>query len=362
MRFKTLLYSLLKLLLSLVQLAFLVAVVFFLYTIYQDFVPKQVTSLTVKAPQRASAAAHGTTFSFITWNTGYGGLGAGMDFFYDGGSRTRPQKKEHKKYTRGINAFLQKNDTVDFFLLQEIDKHSRRSYYYRQDSAVRAVLSRHHAVFSKNYDVPFVPLPLFDPLGRVEAGMMTLSKRNPQQALRLALPQLHNWPVKYFMLDRAAVVTKHPLEDQKALVVINIHNSAYVEDAKALQEEIAVIKAYASEEVAKGNHVIAGGDWNQNPPGFSSREAEDVISLAYQLKDTAMGHRWQWAYDSITPTKRSLAEPYSGSNKQTSIDFFALSPGIQVESVRVLPLDFKYSDHEPVYLRVKLPTPKKNRR
>ncbi|MDZ7774293.1 MAG: hypothetical protein U5L09_01110 [Bacteroidales bacterium] len=62
MKFKTLLYSLLKLLLSMVQLAFLVAVVFFLYTIYQDFAPKQVTSLTVKAPQKASAAAQGTHF------------------------------------------------------------------------------------------------------------------------------------------------------------------------------------------------------------------------------------------------------------------------------------------------------------
>lgn len=357
MRLKTFLYSLLKLLLSFVQLAFLVVVLFIIYSIYKDYNPPEKEQLFVQEPEQASAIEHDSTFSFLIWNIGYAGLGAEMDFFYDGGKQTRAEQALHQRYHQGIKKFLKANDSIDFLLLQEVDRHSKRTYYHNQVAALRNILPGYHNVFSKNYDVSFVPLPVFNPLGRVKAGMMTFSKYAADEALRLALPQSHPWPQKYFMLDRAVLVTKHALSQDRMLVVMNIHNSAYVDDKEALKEETAIIRKYAREQTEAGHAVIIGGDWNQNPPDFIAKISEDFFSLDHQLSDTLLGERWKWAWSENSPTNRSLAEPYTSSTPNTVIDFFAASPELQVKEVRVLQMDFEFSDHEPVYLRVKLTHP-----
>ena len=57
-------------------------------------------------------------FTFLTWNIGYSGLGKNMDFFYEGGTRIKPEKKEFKGYLEGIFQYLLSMDSVDFILLQ----------------------------------------------------------------------------------------------------------------------------------------------------------------------------------------------------------------------------------------------------
>jgi len=140
-------------------------------------------------------------------------------------------------------------------------------------------------------------------------------------------------------------------------VVMNIHNSAYADDKEALKEETAIIRKYAQEQQQAGHVVVIGGDWNQNPPGFETLASEAFFRLDYQLNDTLIGKNWQWAWSKSSPTNRSLSEPYSSSTPKTVIDFFASSPGLQVKEVKVLEMDFEFSDHEPVYLRVKLTPP-----
>jgi endonuclease/exonuclease/phosphatase family metal-dependent hydrolase len=44
----------------------------------------------------------------------------------------------------------------------------------------------------------------------------------------------------------------------------------------------------------------------------------------------------------------------AGETATFVIDFFLVSPGLEVEEVRVLNKDFAHSDHQPVYLRVKI--------
>lgn len=362
MRLKTFLYSLLKLLLSFVQLAFLVVVLFIIYSIYKDYNPPEKEQLFVQESEQASTVKHDSTFSFLIWNIGYAGLGAEMDFFYDGGKQTRAGQPLHQRYHQGIEKFLKANDSIDFLLLQEVDRHSKRTYYHNQVAALRKVLPGYHSVFSKNYDVPFVPLPVFNPLGRVKAGMMTFSKHPADNAMRLSLPQAQPWPQKYFMLDRAVLVTTHALPQNRKLVVMNIHNSAYADDKEALKEETAIIRKYAREQQQAGHVVVIGGDWNQNPPDFEAKASEAFFSLDYQLSDTLLGERWEWAWSRTKPTNRSLAEPYNSSTPETVIDFFVASPGLQVKEVKVLEMGFEFSDHEPVYLRVKLTPPKRNQK
>lgn len=361
MKIKPVFHTILKLLLTLLQGVIGLFLLFMVYIAITDYSPDKETLLEIRTNHPKPANAD-SGFSFLIWNTGYAGLGAEMDFFYDGGKRVRPSKTEFQKYMNGILQFLDKNDTLDFILLQEVDRLAKRSYHHNQVAAIENRLDGFYSVFSKNYDVAFVPMPPTNPMGRVEAGMMTLSGMKPGTALRMALPQVYSWPMKYFMLDRAAVVTHYPIAKKKDLVVINIHNSAYVDDPVALEKEIAVIKDYATKQYQSGNYVVIGGDWNQNPPGFDTLQHSTLHPLNYQLGQNTFGKNWKWAWDQWQPTNRSLDKPLAEDVKKTIIDFYALSPNLHIEEIKALPMGFAFSDHEPVYLRVSVIPPQKNQK
>ena len=80
----------------------------------------------------------GRTYSAVTWNIGYGGLGRESDFFYDGGSMSSPDKETFKRYCRGIDNSLASFDSIDLILLQEVDISSRRSYDLNQSEIVKS--------------------------------------------------------------------------------------------------------------------------------------------------------------------------------------------------------------------------------
>ena len=70
------------------------------------------------------------------------------------------------------------------------------------------------------------------------------------------------------MLDRCFVVSRFNLSNGKDLVLMNTHNSAYDAGGKLRDAEMPIIRDLMIEEYEKGNYVVAGGDWNQNPPGY----------------------------------------------------------------------------------------------
>ena len=62
-------------------------------------------------------------------------------------------------------------------------------------------------------------------------------------------------------------------------------------------------------------------------------------------------------YDSKTPTCRLLNQPYDPEDEATQyyiIDGFIVSDNLEVQSVETKDLAFRYSDHNPVRLVVKL--------
>lgn len=324
--------------------------IFVAYIQVTDYRPNEQEPLELRGLKQKQILKE-RTFSILTWNIGYGGLGAKMDFFYDGGKRVRPDSSTYKKYFNGITRFLVSHDTIDIILLQEVDRNSKRSYSDNQVHRIIKALPGYNAVFAKNYDVPFVPLPLTNPMGKVEAGMMTLASFRPMMSYRFALPQTHNWPESLFMLDRAVVMSTYPLPGDNDLVVMNIHNSAYVDDAEERKKELRVIKKLAQQEYQKGNFVVVGGDWNQNPPGYKPKALQAGDKVGFTLPKDFITPEWQWAYMGGQPTNRSLNAPYGKDTRTTIIDFFLLSPNMQLEEIRVLNQHFQNSDHEPVYMK-----------
>jgi endonuclease/exonuclease/phosphatase family metal-dependent hydrolase len=330
---------------------------FLVFSHLRDYRPDPVEELEAVAGQFRSYPIQ-KEFSLITWNIGYCGLGAEQDFFYDGGKNVRPADDMYQRYINGVYNVLGKYDTVDFVLLQEVDRKSRRSYSLDQVDILRKVLPGHAYIFACNYKVDFVPLPVTNPMGRVESGLVTFGRFLPESSVRYSFPVNFDWPKNLFMPDRCFTVCRYALPGRNDLVVVNVHNSAYDDSGLLRFYERWFLRSFLLSEYEKGNFVIAGGDWNQNPPGdtlmaFKESYLKDRNNNA--LADDFMPPGWQWCFDPDYPTNRNLNEAYvHGSTPTTILDFFLVSPNLRVMSATVIPDDFEYSDHHPVFLKVRL--------
>jgi len=295
-------------------------------------------------------------FNLLSWNIGYGGLGKEMDFFYEGGKMVMPSNSLYSKYMNGVSDFIISMDSVDFFLLQEVDFHSKRSYSQNQAQILFSNFNNRSFTTALNYKSAYVPVPYLNPMGKVNSGLVTWSKLNPYEAQRISSPASYNWPKKLFLPKRCLLTTRYKVESGHDLVVINLHNSAF-DDADALRdEELKLIRKFALDEYTNGNYVLAGGDWNQNPPGLKI-----TINGGYKLKPLRpipadlMPEGWNWAFDPSLPTNRDVDKPFDNKTTNcTTIDFFLASPNIEVLKTQTLDLGFEYSDHLPVILQIRL--------
>lgn len=292
------------------------------------------------------------TFSVMTWNIGYCGLGKEMDFFYDGGTQVRASRENTLKYLQGVRDFLQANDTLDFLMLEEVDFHSKRTYFINELDTFKKYLPGYKAFSALNYNVSFVPVPVSEPMGRVRSGLVLFSRYEPFLVERRDFPGQYDWPTRLFMLDRCFLVAHFLLEDGSELQVITTHNSAF-DGGKLKKEEMVYLKKYLLEESQKGTRIITGGDWNQNPPGFDDQRFNKASGyknfVANMIPQDYMPAGWQWAYDPAVMTNRANLTPYEpGKTPTTLLDFFLLSPGTEVLAVKGIDLGFLYSDHQPV--------------
>ena len=327
------------------------------YIILTDYQPDTIEIIVEKGTNNVEDIQD-STFSLINWNIGYAGLGKEMDFFYDGGKGVRPSKDLSEKYLSNIIDFIKTNDTVDFWLLQEVDVNAKRSYNINQVEEVIAAVGGSYGVFAKNYMCQYVPIPINDPMGFVEAGLMTFSAFPPMESVRHSYPLIASWPDKLFLLDRCFLLNRYPLENGKDLIIINTHNSAYVYDSVLRIEELQIIKKVMLAEYDSGNYVIAGGDWNQNPPKYmpsGDYNGHKFKPSIVKMNSDFMPEGWLWVYDDRAPTNRSNDKPFIvGDNETTCLDYYLLSPNIQKLDVEVIDLKFENSDHNPIYLKAQL--------
>lgn len=293
----------------------------------------------------------------LIWNIGYCGLSSEMDFFYDGGERVRTTREQVIKNLESVISVLQANDTMEFILLQEVDVNSKRSYGIREYDSIFQCLPNYKSFYGKNYDVFFVPLPPTDPMGKVESGLQTLSKSDPSGSVRWSFPGRFAWPKSLFMLDRCFLVNRYPIKGGKELLIINTHNSAYDTGGVLRTQEMNFLKEFLTQEYAKGNYVVVGGDWNQSPPGYKPEYTSDVFdSIDFTvIPDEYLPQEWKWVFDPSAPTNRRVATPYTrGETPTTIIDFFLISPNVEALAVNTLDKEFLNSDHQPVRLKIRL--------
>ena len=298
-----------------------------------------------------------STFSVLSWNIGYAGLGDDMDFFYDGGQKVRDTREQTLENLDSIHQFLKRNSTQTFILIQEVDLHSKRSYFINEmDSFVNQTIF--HSAFATNYKVGFVPVPPSSPMGQVNSGVMSLSRYLPESSTRYGFPGMFTWPNRLFNLRRCMLVNRYPTSNGKEFILINTHLSAF-DDGSLKKQEMDYLRSFVLSEYASGNYVVAGGDWNQTPPDFPltqfGAESKNESFLLTNIASDFMPKGWKWIFDPEVPTNRYNNETYiPGKTFRCLIDQFLISPNIEVLYNKTFDLNFRNSDHNPIFLSFKL--------
>ena len=298
------------------------------------------------------------TLTILSWNIGYAGLGDNMDFFYDGGRRVRDSRERTARNLKEIVETISRVNP-DIALLQEVDLDSRRSYRIREVDTLRAAFPGYTLAFAYNYKVCWVPVPLRAPLGRVQAGVVTLSRYAPVSTVRYGYPSAFGFPVRLFNLKRCLLEAEFVTRGGDTVWIGNTHNTAY-DTGGMRSDEMRFLGELLRAASLRGVRSVTGGDWNQYPPGYepSEEELSNRFFVPQAVDSSLIGPGFRFAYDPARPTLRYLDRPYvpsrAGMERPTTTltDFFLLSGGIRVLSVETLPLGFRSSDHDPVLLRI----------
>jgi endonuclease/exonuclease/phosphatase family metal-dependent hydrolase len=295
-------------------------------------------------------------FEVLNWNIGYGGLDKSMDFFYDGGQQVRTSKENTIKNLNKILEFIKKQDSIEFFLFQEVDKKSKRSYKINEFDTIKNYFKDYFSFFGTNYDVFFVPTPITKPYGKVLSGLMSVCKFQPDEVVRYSFPGKYAFPKGLFMLDRCFLVNRFPLENGKELLLINTHNEAF-DPGDQRKAQMEYLKNFILAEYKKGNFVVVGGDWNQCPPGLKPAiEGYIFDDKDYMpIKPEFLPAEWKFVFKNNIPTNRRLLKSWDKSNTAvTIIDFFLISPNIENISIQNMDLNFENADHNPVIAKFRL--------
>lgn len=330
---------------------------FLVVSVVTDYRPADIVKIDVKNPQESVLSAQ-TEFTVTTFNIGYCGLDKDADFFMDGGTMSRAVDRDHVEANiEAVVGFLREQSS-DFFAIQEVDLNSSRSFLTDQRSRISDELSEYSHSHAVNYKVAWVPVPLNHPHGKVLSGIMTMSRHNVANVSRYSLPGKHNPIVQLFMLDRCIMESRVPVENGRELVMVNLHLSAYDKGGTIRNQQLSFLKRYALEEFSRGNYVVLAGDWNHLLSECQeARKADygdkwpDWLQL---LPDDFTPEGWQWAVDEQVPTCRDNDRTYDPDvSFVTWIDGFLVSPNIEVIEVAGHDLGFEHSDHNPVTARLR---------
>ncbi|WDV47494.1 hypothetical protein PV797_07385 [Clostridiaceae bacterium M8S5] len=320
---------------------------------YHDYTPNSVEKINIRSKTNMVKKIDKSVIDIMTWNIGFGVLNRDVDYFTAGGKiAIAKSKSDVYQNLEGILKIMN-SKPVDFYVLQEVDIKSKRSKYINEYEYILNSFRESCSAYAINYKVKFVPYPIFNELGSVKSGLVTIGKYSFNSAYRYNLPGNYIWPVRTLMPDRCILVTDCDIEGKKEkLYIINIHNSAFDRNAKNRKKQIEYIKNFMLEKYREGNYVVVGGDWNlifnRNTSTYRSNPSE---LIPYNWNPEG----WKWAVDYKVPTNRKLRTAYDKKRTRVKvIDGFLVSPNINVIKVKGIDHEFRYSDHNPVLLRIEL--------
>ncbi len=314
---------------------------------------RQEDDLALSVEGMASEAVPvGVTLSLMTYNIGFGAYSDDYSFFMDGGEYSRAYSEEAVYQNVGGALATVSGKSPDFALFQEVDVDGTRSHHVDQSVLLSAGLFYCDRVFGQNYDSPYLFYPFDQPIGANRSGLMTFSRYDITQAVRRSLP-IEESLYKYLDLDRAYTVSTVPTENGRYLVIYNVHLSAYTSDGTIADEQLRMLCEDMSDQVKKGNYVIAAGDFNKDLLGDSSQyfeREEGEFTWAKPLDTSLLPEGFSVHSGTNAPTCRNADSAYRGDGTDfvLSVDGILISDNIELITCETVSTGFAYSDHDPV--------------
>ncbi len=311
--------------------------------------------------------------SLLSWNVGFGAYSNDYSFFMDGGKYSRAFSREAVE--ENIDGVIQRTKSAadkylsgngfDFICYQEVDFDSTRSYKVNEHGLLKTAFSEYWSTYAQNYNSPYLVYPFNSPHGANKSGMATFSRHIIDSAKRVELP-VEDGLKKIVDLDRCLSVNRVPVSNGKDLVLINLHLTAYSSDGSIATKQLKQLLSICAEEYNKGNYVVCAGDFNKDLLGDSTAvfgkgggdyswakpfETELLegthMSLVVPEESGEEGTRVK------TPTCRNADAPYNENQYVITVDGFLISANVKTVETGVIDTGFRYSDHNPVYLRFK---------
>ena len=313
-------------------------------------------------------------YSITTYNIGFGAYDREYSFFMDKGYMS-DGTKTIGKYGKGVskeNTLKNTNGSIsileslesDFMIVEEVDTKSTRSYKVNQKELIVEKFNGYSYTYASNFHSGFLPYPILDMHGKVNSGILTLSKYEMDYSYRYELPIDESFFNKFFDLDRCINLVRYKIDgSDKMLTVISAHLSAYDEGGVYRKKQIELLKELIQTEYDNGNYVIVGGDFNhdiaEGESNFPTTQLKpDWIQI---LSSDEFGDNFKIVSDNTKPSCRDADIPWEeGVTYATVVDGFIISDNIELISVNniisidELDVNFMYSDHNPVNMKFKL--------
>ena len=344
-------------------------------------------ALEVNGEAESREVALGVTYKALSYNIGFGAYSQDYTFFMDTGYddegnetcghfSTARSKDEVLFNTNGaVNTAF--NQNADFIMFQEVDTNSTRSYHIDQNKKIIEKFVGYNYTHAVNFHTAFLPYPLYDMHGAVNAGLTTLSKYKITSAKRKEYTVSTSFS-KFFDLDRCFSV--HEIEisgTDKKLYIVNSHMSAYDEGGTVRKTQIAEMKRFLDEKSGEGHYIVVGGDWNHdlltfnpdftydetNRPYSMTKKSPDWVSYMFNADGKPLIEGYKIVASDNNPSCRNNDIEYEeGKTFVCTVDGFIVSDNIQVISHKTIKTGkgkkgvdgFAYSDHEPTEIEFKL--------
>ncbi len=315
-------------------------------------------TLEVVSPSKSAstdALTTGTPYCAITYNVGFGAYVPNYSFFMDGGESSRAESASSCTAALVGAASYVSTQNPTIVLFQELDLNSDRSYHQDQYQQVHSVMTNYYSDFAVNYDSAYLFYPFSKPIGASRSGIATFSEYPISSALRRSLPMPDDLS-KLAELDRCYTISRTKVTNGHDLVIYNVHLIAYSSSGTVRQQQIDALMKDISSEIAQGNYVICGGDFNSElraseasleaswAQPFPRSSIPDGAHMAIDLLDTS-------SLDALVNSNRDAGQPYTpGKTATYMLDGFIISDTIEMTGYQTLDNGFAYSDHMPVRL------------
>lgn len=345
-------------------------------------------NLDVESHSELDKVQPGQVYKAISYNIGFGAYSQDYTFFMDTGYDEEgnatcgyySKAKSKDEVLLNTNGAIQTvvDNNPDFVMFQEVDTKSTRSYKINQDEMIQEKFASFDHVHCVNFHTAFLPYPLYDMHGKVNAGLTTLSKYKIQEAKRYEYT-VPTGMGEFFDLDRCFSVQQLDVNNGKKLYIVNSHMSAYDEGGTVREKQVEELNAFLKERHEANDYVVIGGDWNhdlltnnpdfpiytkENKPFRETKKNPDWVNFYFddEHKSPLTEGYSVIASDNYPTCRNNDIEWEPGKTYVCAVDGFIVSNNVTVVSHTNIQtkdgnkhLDgFAYADHDPTMIEFRL--------